>query len=1030
MQQTTQGHPAAEVRQVTILKCDIVDSTRITGSLDLEGQLDFERGFHDLVKDLAARFEADMERFEGDGASRLLGLSRAREDAAECAMRLARELVAAVGGWRLMPGVTFQLRVGVASGPVAAVNHSELHSVAGHTINRAQRLLQAAGPDEILLCEQTRGLAARFFAYEALGQIVAKGFDGGITAWRLVGEQPVTSRYEATRSHGAIIGREPMLEAIAGRWRDALAGRAHVAWLSGDAGIGKSRLARAALIAAEADGAVTLTLDCSPSTLNTPLFPVGVLLRRSAGLTSAISREEAAGRLRDLLETLVPEDAVPEALGHLGPLLQLPVDAPAPAGSPAEVQDRTVGLLVGIVAGLLAERPGLLLCEDLHWADDSTLRLIARLCARLEDRSVLILATSRGPPPGSLRDLPGLAEIPVAPLDADSALALVRRLSDDAALPEADARAIVARCEGVPLLIEELTRAAVELSTGAAPTARGGSSVPLSLQLVVETRLVQNPDLAVVAKTASVLGREVHLPLLASLTETDTATSRLLADAGFFDPVGAEGGERARFRHAMICEAVYETVLSQERRAIHSRVADALLGAFASTPDATPELLAEHLRRAERFREAVDIRLQAAADTGARGAFVESEGHCRAGLLMSAQLADKDEARGLEFRLTVQMGVAQSGRLGYSAREVEETYLRAYAICGDDAEAATLCPIMHGLSGVNLLRGDLRPAYELSLQGLSAAERSGSIVLIIDALSMMTYTSFYYRPFRETLDWIERCLDLYERNDGGSLTYPMPYDAATAALGILPTVLWMLGDPAGAEAAFQRCVRHIERCGRDIDLALMQGWFAGLRVTQQRWSECEAHSEVGQQMGEEFANWRDLAAITKAMSQAHRTRAPQDARRAIAALDAYQASGASVSIAHYCAGLARACVRTGEPNLARAMVERGLALAARCEEIWMVPELTVLKASLEPDGAKALALLRRALDEAEAFGSVAVTLLACASLAERYELPQAGLARETLDIFAGADPPEPDWMRPRLAILRDAVRPLTEMATT
>ena len=142
MQQTTQGQLAPEVRQVTILKCDIVDSTRITAALDLEGQLNFERGFHDIVMGLAQRFEADMERFEGDGAFLILGLSRPREDAAECALRLARELVSAVEGWRLIPDVAFQLRVGVASGPVAAVKHSELHSIAGHTINRAQRLLQ------------------------------------------------------------------------------------------------------------------------------------------------------------------------------------------------------------------------------------------------------------------------------------------------------------------------------------------------------------------------------------------------------------------------------------------------------------------------------------------------------------------------------------------------------------------------------------------------------------------------------------------------------------------------------------------------------------------------------------------------------------------------------------------------------------------------------------------------------------------------------------------------------------------------
>jgi class 3 adenylate cyclase len=1026
MQQTTSGQPAAEARQVTILKCDIVESTRITGSLSLDRQLEFERTFHDLIKGLAQRFGAHMERFEGDGAFLILGLSPAREDAAKCALDLAHELVAEVGAWRFVPDEPLRLRVGVASGQVAAVQHSELHSIAGNTINRAQRLMQAAGHDEILLCDQTRTMAAGFYAYKALGHVPAKGFEGGINAWRLVAKRAVDSRFEATRSPGRILGREPMLEAIAERWRDALAGRPCLAWLCGDAGIGKSRLARAARLAAEGDDAVVLTLDCSPSTRNTPLFPVAVLLRRRAALTSEMKGREAVRRLRDLLSTLLPPDVIREALRYVVPLLQLQVRARPPAGSATEIQEKTIGLLVAIIAGLLADRPGFVLCEDLHWADDSTLRLVARLCARLNDRPVLILGASRLAPPDALRELPGLVELPVGPLDPETALELVRLVAGGAEL--ADAAAIVERSEGVPLLIEELTRAALDPAAGDAPAgARAAGSVPLALQLVVESRLAQNPDLAAVAKTASALGREVDLPLLASLTDTDTATAGLLADAGLFDVAGRDGA-RARFRHAMICEAVYATVLDQERRAIHSRIADALLGPFAGAPDATPELLAAHLHRADRFREAIDIRLQAASDTAARGAFVECEGHCGAGILTCHELAKTDPAAAgrLEYQLTLQVGVALVARLGYSDLAVEEAYLRATAICPDD-EAATLCPTMHGLAGFNLLRGRLDAAHKLAMRGLSLAERSGEIALLIDALSMLSYTSFYYRPHRETREVIQSCLDLYERHNGGSLTYLMPYDAATATLGPLPTVLWTLGDPAGAEAAFERCVSHIERCGRDIDVALMQGWLAGFRITQQRWRECEIHSEIGEQASGAFANWRDLSAISKAIGVAHRTRSPEDAQRAVTAIEVYEKSGAAVSVTHYCAGLARACINAGAPDLAAAMVEHGLKRSQESAESWMVPELTILKAELEQDGDKALTLLQQALQDAEAFGSVAMTLMACASLAERLALPEASLARETLALFAGAEPPEPDWMRPRLAVLRDAVRPLMEM---
>jgi len=1022
--QTTAGQPAPEVRQVTILKCDIVNSTAITGELDLEGQLNFERGFHDIVKALAHEFDADMERFEGDGAFLILGLSQPRENAAESALRLALKLVARVNAWDLIPSVTLQVRVGVASGPVAAIKHSDLHSIAGQTINRAQRLLQAAEPDYILLCEATHRRAGRYFTYQDLKQVEAKGFPEGIRAWRVTGVNDDVSRYWATRSHREILGRDAMRETIAGLWRNALLGQPRLAWLSGDAGIGKSRLAQDLLVLARDAKAVTLSLDCSPSTVNTPLFPVATLLRRRARMTSGMDPATAEAALDQLLRTLVPPAMVAEALSHLGPLVQLEVSVPAPEGAPAEVQERTIGILVGIVAGLLAESAGLLLCEDLHWADDSTLRLISRLCARLDDRRILVLATSRAAPPEVLREVPTLVELPLGPLDDETAHALVQELSEGS-LSAADARSIVERCEGVPLLLEELTGATLEVAGD-----RGASKgVPLSLQLVVETRLVQNPDLAQAAKIASALGRDVHLPLLASLTATDAATADRLAEAGFFD-LTAEAGERARFRHLMICEAVYETVLGQERRSIHSRVADALLGPFAAAPDATPELLAEHLRKAERFREAIDVRLQAAADTAARGAYVESEGHCAAGVGMAAQLAKSEpvDARALEFRLTVQQGVAQSGRLGYSSQVVENTYLRAHAICGSDAEAKELYPIIRGLAAINLLRGDLRAGYDLSFQGLSIAERSGDIAFVIDALALLSYTGFYYRPYRETLGWIERCLDLYRRNNGRELVYPMPHDAATSVLGILPTVRWMLGDPVGAAAAFEDCVRHAESIGNKFDLATMQCWFAGFRISQQRWTDCEEAADAAMLTGEEFATWRDLALISKAIAKAHRTRIPEDARTAIAALDAYEASGAVVSVTHYCVAIANACRKAGEMELARDVVERGLACAVRTEDARMTAELMIMQAAIEPDAAVKEATLRRALAQAEEFGSVAMVLLASASLVALSAGEEAALARETLDIFAGADPPSADWMRPRLAVLRDAARPVVRMA--
>lgn len=1014
--QTTPVRPAAEARQVTIVKCDLVGSTRIKKELDLQGQADFEQGFADIVLPLAEQSGAEIERFEGDGAFLIFGLSEPREDAAEAALRMALALVETVRATTLLPGVELSIRVGVGSGAIAAIRGSRLSNVAGLTIDLTERLRAAAEPNQILLCDQTRRLASGYFEYEDLGPVVAKGFENGVQAWRLCGARAVDSRFEAQRSYGNIVGRDEVRSRLADAWRQALAGHPQAVVLTGDAGIGKSRLARAALEAARADGAETLSIDCSPSAINTPLFPVGVLLRRSAGITSGMAPAAALACLHRLVETLLPADDVEPALDYLSPLIGL--SAATPAGA-TDVQERTIAILAKIVAGLFQERPGFVLCEDLHWADDSTLQLIARLFAEAQGR-VLVLGTSRVAPPGALGAAPGLAVIALPPLGPEASLELVRGLSGGAALPADAVATIVDRCEGVPLLIEELTRSALErpLVIDEAVTPAKADGVPLPLQLVVENRLAQHAEIAPIAKAASVLGREISVPLLSTIAGVDAEVVHRLSAQGLLDPY--EGGERARFRHAMICEAVYATVMRREAVGLHSRVADALIGPFAGTPDATADVLAEHLRKAERFREAIETRLLAAADTAARGAYVESEGHSRAALAILPSLADRDEARSCEFRLLIQLGVALSGRLGYAAPEVEACYLAAYAICGGDAEAEALYPILRGLSTVNLMRGELRAAYDISVQAHTTAERSGNVAFVIDAMSVLCYTTFYHRTYAECLDWADRCLALYAQHHGHALVYPVPQDAKTAALSLLPTIYWLVGRPDEAEGAVQRCLDHVQSLDKDFDRALIACWLAGFRLTQQRYDDSAEFARQALVIAEDFADWFGISMLTSLVARANLTRDAADIAAAVEMLDAYEAAGVSASVPHYCLNIAHACVRAGMPDAARRLQQRGMTCAQQSEEPRMLAELLVLQARLEADASRGEALLREALDLATAQGAVAVALLAAAHLALRLpEGPQAEAAAllDALESRAPA-PTEPDWMAAGLARLR------------
>ena len=295
--------PQAEVRHATVLKCDIVGSTRLKRGLDLDGQLDFKRGLEAAIHDVAARHAGYLEKFEGDGALIFFGYPEAREDAAESAVSAGLDIVRAIACAHFVP-TPLQIRVGIASGALAVIKQplgEKEEPVVGLVIDMAERLRALAQPDQVVTSDETKRLAARFFEYEDLGTVQVKGFEEGVRAWRVVRRSSVLSRFDAQRydeSSVDIVGRADILERLVHAWSDARNGTGQTICLVGDAGIGKSRLAKAVLDLALRDGAALLAIDCMPSTGNTPLFPIGMLLRRTASITPGASEDEKTNLLR------------------------------------------------------------------------------------------------------------------------------------------------------------------------------------------------------------------------------------------------------------------------------------------------------------------------------------------------------------------------------------------------------------------------------------------------------------------------------------------------------------------------------------------------------------------------------------------------------------------------------------------------------------------------------------------------------------------------------------------------------------
>jgi class 3 adenylate cyclase len=1026
----------AEVRHVTILKCDLVNSTRTKKLLDLDGQLAFQRGFQQIVTDVVARYDAHIEKFEGDGALVLFGFPQPREDAPESAVRMGMDLVDAIQSAEIVPNVRLQIRVGVASGLIAIVKHPSSprgDPIAGMIPDMAERLRALADPGQVVIADATKRLAGGFFHYHDLGVLPAKGFDEGVRGWRVAGALPVASRFEAQRfdpSHGGIVGRADTLAQLADAWSSSLTGVGQAVCLVGDAGIGKSRLALAALEDATRDGALTLKIDCSPSAGNTPMFPIAVLLRRTAHIAPTSSEEEKRSLAHQLLARLLPADEVPAALTYLGPLFGLESAAvPADVG-PAEVRDKMISTVVQIIIGLAAERPLALLCEDLHWVDDTTAKVIERVAQEIARLPALMIITTRPISEEAPLVLSTCATIVLYPLDPSTAAQLVRSIAKGAALADDTVRQIVDRCEGVPLVLEEVTRSALEAANprdDAGAAARSDGNLPAPLQLVVQSRLDRWPQFIPIVQSASVLGREFPVRLLQKMGARESEVTEaisVLTREGLFDKPDLGPRDRARFKHVMICEAVYNTLLGSNRQRLHSAIADILSHEHKGTPDAAPDVVAEHLRKARRFTEAARVRLGASSDTAARGAYVETEGHCVAALAIVDEISDPAERTSLEFRLLIQLGVALTGQHGYSAAAAEDTYRRALALCGDSAEAEMLYPIMRGLAAINLVRGNLPAAYDLAQQGLKLADQSKRVEFRLDAFGMLCFTTLYYTRLEDCLDFIKRCLELYRAEQGHRLTYPVPQDAGTTALCLLPTVMWLLGDSQASDEAIRDGLAHIGLLNRDFDGAMFHCWIAGTRITQRRYAEAIKHAGIAAEMAQRngYSEWHAHALMLGFTAQAASNGDPQAIAHATATYEAFLGAGVNVNAPHYLWGIALGHVQAGDTQNAQRRIAEAFTHAERTRELRMNAELLILQAEIDPNDSNATQMLDRALALADEEGAVATALRAAAVIALRSKGDEARreYAQATLDMLEGRSPypAQRDWMRDRLTTLR------------
>src|SRR3984893_1590224 len=594
---------AADRRQLTVMFCDLVDSTALTAQLDPEDMGDLLRAFQRAVAAAVTRFDGHVAKWTGDGASVYFGYPRAHEDDAERATRASIALVEAVGKLRRERGIALEVRIGISTrlvvvGELIGEGEARERGVVGDTPNLAARLQTLAEPGTVVVSESTRRLLGRHFGLAPLGLLELKGFKSPVPAWQILRVSENVSRFEASRSEAMtpFVGREQEIALLISRGRRATRVEGQVVLLSGEAGIGKSRILAALRERIGDERHLALRYQCSPHHGNDAFHPVIGQIWRSAGF---VSGEPAAARL-DKLETMILSAGldVGEFVPYLASLLAIPTEGRYPAleMSPSEVKERTIAVLIAMVVGIAKSVPVVMLLEDAHWIDPTSLDLTSRLVEKVQDLAVLIVMTAR---PEFVAPWIGRRHFTAVALnrfERSQVVTMIDRIMSSRALPDEVLDQIIAKTDGVPLFVEELTKSVLEsgllreengayvLAAALTPLA-----IPSTLHDSLTARLDRLSPIKEIAQIGAAIGREFSYDLLEAVSpiggQTLQNALQQLMETELIYGRGTPPKASYVFKHALVQDVAYGSLLRSRRQRIHADIARALEEPLADQGD-------------------------------------------------------------------------------------------------------------------------------------------------------------------------------------------------------------------------------------------------------------------------------------------------------------------------------------------------------------------------------------------------------------------------------------------------------------
>ncbi|WP_438044283.1 protein kinase domain-containing protein [Sorangium sp. So ce128] len=1003
-----------ERRQLTVLVCGLAGAERIADTVDSEAFHELVQMYQAVCAQVIGAQEGVFLRSPGEETIAYFGHPVAREDDALRAVQAALDLVEHMSrlNARELVSMPLSVQVGVHTGMVVVADSDAAPSLAGPTLNAATQLKAHAEPGTVLVSRATLKLVEGYYHVDALGEISPKEARQPIEVFAVHGRTTARDRLDARMQHGLtpLVGRDSELDEIAARWTRAAGGAGQVVLMTGEAGIGKSRSVRAFRDRLAGTPHLWLEARCSPQLQNSAFYPVIELLNallagdreRASTLSGAAPPTERGAGLEPRedrlarLETLLAEaEAGPLAVPLLAALLSIPTEGrhPVPALTPQRQRQETISSLLQLFLGLADRQPLVLTAEDLHWADPSTLELLGRLIDEGRPSPLLLLLTARPTfaPPWPVRS--HFTQIYLAPLSAERMRALVQQLAGKyatsgapgmkASLPDEMIRTLAERSDGVPLFAEELTRmvvesaaaqAAAEESTGAPSAARqgvGAPEIPTTLQHSLMSRLDRLGPAKEVAQLAAVFGRSFGYEalelcaagsagaeplLMASSPELLREALAQLVDAELLFQRGRPPRSTYTFKHALVQDAAYQSLLRSTRQVYHARIAAVLAERSTDTP---PELLARHYTEAALLGPAIAAWQRAGEASLFSSAHAEAISQLSRGLELLKQLPETKERTRDEITLQTTLGVPLMITRGYAAPEVEATYARAHALCHEAGSSPQLFPALWGLWIFFHVRGDYALAEQHGEQLLALAESTGDAGITLGAHQALGATRFLRGHLREAREHFNKVLALYDPARHLPLAFLFGQDAAAFSLSHLAWIAFHLGEPERARASVDEAIALCEELNQPVSRGFVEHFAAVLCCLLGDLAGAEAHAHALSKLSEEVGmpHWAALSQIdlgwaTAARAaegpagEAARARYAEGAARIRGGLAMLTGVGSRVSLTYWRSALIEAELGAGNVDEASALLADTLAFVEKSDERYFEPELYRLEGEI------------------------------------------------------------------------------------